>query len=137
MKLSLLRETFTKESTGGILTIDNEFFCYTLEDTDRLLENTPHAKVYGKTAIPRGTYPVTIDFSPKYQRNMPHILNVPGFEGIRIHKGNYPKDTEGCILVGQKRAPDAVLESKLAFNKLYPKLIAAQNAREDIFITIA
>lgn len=137
MKIFLSRDAFTNSSTGGTLAIDGDFFCFTLEDKDRELEKYPDKKVYGQTAIPRGVYPVTIDFSPKYQRNMPHILDVPGFKGIRIHSGNTHEDTEGCILLGQKRAYKTVLESKLAFDKFYNKLIAANNAGEDTYITIA
>lgn len=137
MKLFLSRDTFTNSSTGGVLAINDEFFCYTLEDKDRQLETHPNAKVFGQTAIPRGVYTVTIDFSPKYQKNMPHVLGVPGFQGIRIHPGNTDADTEGCILLGQKRAYNTVLESKLAFDKFYPILLSAVNSNEHVELTIA
>lgn len=137
MKLLLKRDAFTNSSTGGVLIINDEFFCFTLEDKDRLLESKPDAKIFGQTAIPRGVYPVTIDFSPKYQKNMPHVLEVPGFQGIRIHPGNTDEDTEGCILLGQKRAYNTVLESKLAFDRFYTILLSAVNAGEHVELTIA
>lgn len=117
MKLKLIRDTFTDESTIGKLYIDGSEFCNTLEDYDRRME-AGGKKVYGKTCVPRGTYEVIIDFSPKYNREMPHILNVPGFEGVRIHSGNVAADSEGCILVGSIRNKDFIGNSKTTFNKL-------------------
>lgn len=80
-----------------------------------------------ETAIPRGRYEVVIDYSNRFQRLMPHILNVPQFDGVRIHWGNYPVDTEGCPLIGLAYdAPShSILQSKLAFGQFFPKLDAA------------
>ena len=83
-------------------------------------------KVPGKTAIPEGTYNVDITFSERFQRNMPLVENVPGYAGIRIHPGNYPVDTEGCLLPGTTHdSADFVGNSRIAFEALYPKLQAA------------
>jgi hypothetical protein len=123
MKLKLVRDRFTEKSTEGNLYIDGQFECYTLEDKDRKIEDAGcSAKVYGETCIPRGTYYVTIDWSPHFNRNMPHVNDVPCFEGIRIHVGNRPEDTEGCILVGTKEDDDFIEHSADAFKAFVGKL---------------
>ena len=124
MRLTLERFDFTDTSTIGRLTVDGEFFCYTLEDADRNLE-CGGDKIYGKTAIPRGTYKVIIDWSNRFKREMPHILDVPGFEGIRVHSGNMAEDTEGCILVGSRYTKDYLYNSKATFDTLFARLDAA------------
>ena len=136
MNLYLFRDTFTETSTTGPLFIDDIFECYVLEDQDRKLESGG-TKVYGKTAIPRGRYQVVLDWSPKYGRDMPHVLDVPGFEGIRIHTGNKPEDTEGCLIVGQERVPNYVRNSKLAFDALLHKMKLTWANGEEVWITIA
>ena len=131
MQLKLIAIKKTPNSTISTLLINEEFFCYVLEDVDRGLTQTMSLvdilakKVPGQTAIPEGTYDVTIDFSNRFQCDMPLIENVPGYQGIRIHSGNYPKDTEGCLLVGNDVAPDMVLNSRVAFAAFFPKLKAA------------
>lgn len=86
---------------------DGKSYCNALEDTDRGLTSDMTAgqiakkKVYGKTAIPKGEYVVTITYSPKFRRNMPLVNNVKGFEGIRLHPLNKPEDSLGCIGFGK------------------------------------
>jgi hypothetical protein len=121
MKLLLKRDTFTEKSTTGMLTLDGDFECFTLEDRDRNLEDGGE-KIQNETAIPRGIYPVVLDFSPRFQRILPHVLNVPQFTGVRIHSGNRPEDTEGCILVGQSRSGDWVSHSQKAMEALFDKM---------------
>ena len=118
MKLNLHRIYFGETYTIGRLSIDGEYFCDTLEDKYRDLSK--EAKVYGKTAIPFGTYKVLMTYSAKFRRKLPILLNVPHFEGIRIHSGNIPEHTEGCILVGENKEKGKVLNSK----KWETKLIA-------------
>jgi len=118
MNLKLIRQIFTSKSTIGSLFIDDKFECYTLEDVVR----APGIKIPGVTAIPYGIYEVIIDYSNRFARNMPHVLNVPMFEGIRIHSGNTASDTEGCILLGTTTGKDIIYESKAAFVKFYLKL---------------
>jgi hypothetical protein len=130
MDLLLIRRWYTDRSTIGTLYLDNLFEMYTLEDIER------EVKVPGKTAIPRGKYRIVLDWSNRFQKIMPHILDVPGFEGIRIHAGNTARDTEGCILVGLRREPDFVSDSKIAFNRLFMKMEIARKKNEPISIEI-
>jgi hypothetical protein len=133
MKLNLERRWLTEHSTIGVLDIDGEFFGFSLEDRMR----EPGVKVPGKTCIPEGTYPVILSWSPKNQRIMPRLLNVPNFTGILIHPGNTEDDTLGCILVGYKYQTDKITESRLAFNALFDKLRFATLSGEVISITIS
>lgn len=126
LDLVLVRDLFNEKCTHGSLFIDGNFECYTLEDKDRGLESGGK-KVYGSTAIPNGSYKAVIDFSPRFKKDMIHILDVPGFVGIRIHAGNTSEDTEGCILVGNIRAEDAIYQSRRALDALFPKIQSAIN----------
>lgn len=94
----------------GVLIADVEMMCNTLEDTVRDLKSEAD-KVYGQTAIPAGRYKVVMSMSPRFKRVLPEILNVPYFTGIRIHRGNAAKDTEGCILPGKNDIVGAVSNS--------------------------
>jgi Family of unknown function (DUF5675) len=118
MDLKVTRKVYTPHSTIGELYIDGQFECYTLEDTVR----GPGIKIPGATAIPIGRYQVLIDYSNRFQRNMPHVLDVPGFDGIRIHSGNTDKDTEGCILLGKTEGNDFIGHSKEEFDQFFAKL---------------
>ena len=131
MILQLVRKEFRDESTIGELSIDNVFECFTLEDAVRPV------KIPGRTAIPAGTYEVAVTFSDKFQKLLPLLMNVPNFEGVRIHPGNRPEDTEGCILVGTTKGPepDFIGNSRAAFAELFPKIQAA-TAGEKVFIDI-
>jgi hypothetical protein len=144
MNLTLQREPSTPQSTPGKLYIDGVFYCYTLEDPVRERRNDDGSlidvaawKIPGVTAIPSGRYAVIIDQSSRFKRLMPHILDVPGFDGIRIHPGNTSADTEGCVLVGQVRnSLYDILQSKLAFNPLFTRLQATLGLNEQIFIDV-
>ena len=138
MVIQVKRKTYTNRSTVGEMWLNGIFECYTLEDEMREKDGVPVAewKVPKRTAIPLGTYGVTIDLSSRFGRLMPHILNVPGFSGIRIHSGNTDKDTEGCILLGQERAADFIGHSKLAFDSFFPQLQDALTRAELVTITI-
>jgi len=130
MKLKLIRQPSSEKSTQGVLYLDDVWECFTLEDVVRPV------KIPKETAIPEGSYKVVLDYSNRYKRIMPHILNVPNFEGIRIHAGNTMEDTEGCILVGRGSERDKITQSRLAFNQLFEKLSKAQALAEGIDITI-
>jgi hypothetical protein len=119
MNLTLRRKWLSAASTVGELSIDGVFECFVLEDRYR---PAPEAKVKGATCIPLGRYEVRITPSPKFKRDLPLLLEVPGFEGVRIHPGNTAADTEGCLLPGRVRHGEAVQESRLAFDALFEKL---------------
>lgn len=116
MELTLYREKSTTQSTSGELHIDGKLFLYTLEDITRDI------KIPGQTAIPFGRYKVILNNSQRFQKRMPLLLDVPGFEGVRIHSGNTAADTEGCILVGMKPGIDCISNSRDAFMALMNKL---------------
>jgi hypothetical protein len=142
MELQLKREIFTDISTIGSLTIDGKFECYILEDKDRGINNTltleqiMRVKVYGKTAIPYGRYEIDWTMSARFKKMMPILLNVIGWSGIRIHKGNTEIDSLGCLLCGTRKITNRITESTIATNKLYAKIEAAKKQGQRIFITI-
>lgn len=110
----------------GELLVDGIFECFTLEDLER------EVKIKGETAIPKGTYKIIINESNRFKKQLPLLLNVPNFEGVRIHSGNTNHDTEGCILVGQSRNKNYIGQSRKAFDKLFKKMQKAK----DITISI-
>ena len=139
MELLLKRIYSGSSYTIGHLYINGNYYCDVLEDVDRGLSNDmseeqiKKIKVYGRTAIPKGTYKVEVTYSPKFKRYLPILLNVKGFSGIRIHSGNTPEDTLGCILVGYNKEKGKVLNSRVTSDKLTALL---RNTKEEIYITI-
>ncbi len=138
MQLRLVREPTIGGATLGVLFCDGVYFSFTLEDPIREVAGAPVAswKVHGHTAIPAGRYRVMVTWSPRFNRVLPLLVAVPGFEGIRIHRGNRPQDTEGCILVGFQRAHAVVLDSKPAELELLRRLEAEQEAGREVWIDI-
>ena len=156
MELVLERKWKKSNYTIGILSIDGKRFCETLEDVDRNLnssmsvEQIKDIKKPNETAIPTGTYKVTLDiFSPKFGNKsfykktcngkLPRILNVKGFDGILIHVGegiNGKDLTSGCILVGKNTIKGGLTNSKECFKKLYAKLKTAIDNKKQITIRI-
>jgi len=128
MEIKVIRKTFSKESTIGELHINGKFFCYTLEDFDRDsnkdgdLDDAGEAKVYGLTAIPRGKYNLVLSFSNRFQKYLPEIPNVKGFEGIRIHAGNKAADSHGCILLGTTKGENFIGASVAAMTRFMAEL---------------
>lgn len=129
MKLMLKRKFLGPDYTIGDLFIDGEFFCNTIEDAVRKLPaacpDTPKGrnctckeKVYAQTAIPAGTYKVTIEYSPRFKRRLPRLHNVPHFIGILIHSGNTAKDSAGCIIVGFNTVKGKVTGSRATSDRL-------------------
>lgn len=140
MKLILLREESRNEFTPGELLLNGTHFCWTLEDQIREVKGVSPVewKVFGKTAIPEGTYRVILNWSNRFKRQMIEILNVPGFAGIRIHNGQTEKNTDGCILVHYKRAEDLRLKDydKTAMYDIETAVLKALTGKEQISIEI-
>lgn len=128
MKILLKRQIRTADFTLGELFIDGVSFCQTVEDMERM----EGEKVFGKTAIPKGTYKVIVNRSEHFGKDMPLLLNVPMFEGVRIHSGNSASDSLGCIIVGMIRTLNGVGMSRVAFSKLMDKIVG----QKDVTITI-
>jgi len=131
MDLLIKRQASKDGATLGELFIDGKFFCFSLEDEVRT-----GPKIPGKTAIPAGQYEVVIDYSPHFGRLLPHILDVPNFDGVRIHAGNFQGDTDGCVLVGNTKGVASIGESRAAFSILYQILKEAITHHETIFLRI-
>jgi hypothetical protein len=142
MHLLIHRQIWTSNSTISKCLIDGVFEAFILEDVDRGLDSSMpveeimQKKVKGKTCIPTGTYTVKITMSNRFKQMMPLLLNVPGYAGIRMHPGNTDLDTEGCLLPGESRAIDKVLNSRKAYAKIFAKMEAAEERGEEITITI-
>jgi len=152
MKLLLDRKYKKDTYTIGILYIDGIRFSETIEDADRgLSDSMPEAEIkklkkYGVTAIPTGTYEVKLTYSPKYATRtigkkyggkVPQVMNVKGYQGIRIHPGNTAEDSLGCILPGKNLEKGKVLQSTATYYNLMDKyLVPATKKGEKITITI-
>lgn len=108
MNLEIKRGKPTENSVIGELFLNGTFECYTLEGTH--------------TMIPAGIYPVTLYNSPIHNYVVPLLQNVPHRDYIEMHIGCFPKDTKGCILVGQRKSLDCILGSRDAFKALMAKL---------------
>lgn len=132
-----------KDYTIGKLYIDGEYFCDILEDTDRGITQNDNitkiksVKVYGKTAIPKGTYYIDLDtVSPKfkdklwaiqYDGKIPRLKEVPGFDGVLIHPGNTPNETLGCLLCGDNKVKGKVINSVSRFHELMKILLSSED----------
>ena len=131
MKLTLQRYLFAEDYTMGLLFIDGVYFCDTIEDKYRG-QDLKKTKVMNETCIPYGVYDVKITYSPKYKKDMPQILDVPYFTGVRIHSGNTAKDSSGRVIVGIKSENGKVLESRKAYNTLIKRLETAKYIKIDV-----
>ena len=153
MELKVKRKAFEKDYTIGDLYIDGKFFSNTIEDCDRgltqdmPLEEIKAKKVYGKTAIPTGTYEIDMNtISPKfkdrswakpYGGKLPRLIGVKGFEGVLLHVGNTASNSSGCLLVGKNSIKGMITDSTRTFHTLMSKyLLPAKVQGEHITITI-
>ena len=154
MQITVKRSYRGNNYTVGHLYIDGKFFCDTMEDVDRGLNDRmpltqiKSIKIKGKTCIPYGTYAVSMDIqSPKYSNytkypyalavkgKMPRVMDVPGFEGVLIHPGTTANDTEGCLLVGENKVKGKLINSQITWKKLCKMLLEASNKKEKITIS--
>lgn len=136
MLIEIIRDDERATKTFGKMFIDGKYFGETLEDTDRELESGGE-KVYGQTAIPRGRYEMIITPSRHFKREMPEVLNVPGFEGVRIHGGNTEADTLGCPLLGQVRTDVGVANCTGINERFLLTLQAALQRGEEVWLQIS
>lgn len=149
MLVQLKRILKGEDATIGELYVNDKYITDTLEDPVRPLPETcPYTskgkscqcveKQYGNTAIPAGTYKLTLSYSPRFKKILPEILEVPHFLGIRIHSLNTSSQTEGCVGVGKwdGKNPNWISNSRVEFNKLFKILEKAYKVREEIYIEI-
>ena len=154
MKIKVKRIYRGPEYTIGHLYVNDVYVCDTLEDRDRGLDyrmslsKIKAKKIAGKTAIPTGIYRMTLDIkSPKFGSKafykevcdgyLPRLIGVPGYEGVLIHVGNTPNDTDGCILVGYNKVKGQVIDSRNAFMKLWDShLKIAKQSKMEIVIEV-
>jgi hypothetical protein len=142
MKLKLLRRFRGETYTIGSLYIDGKYFCDVLEDKDRgltqsmTLSEIAKIKVMHQTAIPTGTYKVIANLSPAKKRMLPRLLDVPGFSGILVHRGNTKDDSSGCLIVGENKVKGMVINSTQYEKRLVEILTEAQDKGEEITIEI-
>lgn len=130
--------------------INNEYICDAIEDVDRMLDDSmtlseiQSKKVYAQTAIPTGTYRLTLNVvSPKFSKKtyyknfcggkLPRVLNVKGFDGILWHRGSSEKDSAGCLILGYNKVKGQVINSQQAFEKLYKILDEANKKGEKLY----
>jgi nitrous oxidase accessory protein NosD len=133
MRLTLTRIERVEDATIGKLEIDGIQTCFTLEDIVR----PDGVKIPGSTAIPAGTYRVQITYSPRFRVDMPLLVGVPNFTGVRIHSGNIAADTDGCILVGMERTNQGrIIRSRDAYNIVFREINEALISHEDVMIEI-
>lgn len=148
MEIKVIRFSSQKDSTSGIMLIENEFVAYTLEDEER------EVKVYGETAIPTGKYEIKYrqvgGFHTRYASRFPDIhngmlelQNVKNFEYILIHCGNTDENTAGCILIGDSQENNVLMKdgfigkSTQAYKRVYKIISDAMNRGEKVTIEIS
>lgn len=138
LKILIKRIAKRDSYTIGHVFLNGEYFCDSAEDTDRGLSSEMslteilEKKVKSKTAIPTGSYQVTLNVvSPRFSKStkydfcsgkLPRLLNVPGYDGVLIHIGNTPQDTDGCILLGKNNVKGQVVESTSTFKEFYNRI---------------
>lgn len=131
----LLRDVSTDTFTLGQWYFNNKIVGYTCEDRDRYLERGGE-KVPKQTAIPRGYYRITVTFSNRFQKELPLIMDVPQFSGIRVHGGNTNEDTEGCPLLGLKRTADGVQDCKRPVAELTRLIKESEAAGREVWVVV-
>lgn len=116
MKIKVDRIYKGESYTIGKMYLNGEYFCDTLEDAIRPV------KIPNETAIPAGIYKVEVTYSPRFKRNLPLLVDVPNYTGIRIHNGSNKDHTSGCILVGFNTSKGILSDSRKISDQLTEKL---------------
>lgn len=148
MKIQHVRHFFADKYTISKIYVDGKYFCDAIEDTDRGLnssmteEQIRAVKIQSQTAIPYGTYALTIDVvSPRFSQRavynpikgkLPRLLDVKGFDGVLVHIGNTERDTAGCVIVGKNTNKGMVTDSNRTFFQLYTQFQRAKAKGEKI-----
>ena len=141
-KFILQRSYYNDSYTIGRLSFDGEYLCDTLEPPSLHLSQTDdtqkilNAKQQGYRAIPQGVYELAITYSPRFRQRLPLLLNVPCFEGIRIHAGNYPRDAQGCVLPGWNTKKGMVTGSREALARIMAKIQSYSRKDEGVSIEV-
>ena len=130
MILTVVREPSKNGATLGELLLDGVHEAWTVEDEVR------DVKIPGETAIPAGKYRVVLTMSKRFGKVLPELLNVPNYEGVRIHSGNTAADTHGCILIGEEKSPTGVLRSREAMVELMAALTGVIENGEQVWIEV-
>ena len=142
MRITVQRRYLGETYTIGTMFINGNYFCDTLEDKVRDLNkdgdllDEGEEKVYAETAIPYGKYRVILNYSPKFKRELPLLLNVKHFEGIRIHRGRTASHSSGCLIVGENKVKGQVINAEKYEVELVKRIREAISHNEEIWIII-
>lgn len=136
MELRVERKWKKEGYTIGRFYVDGKLFCNSLEDEVREIDKNGVGKIKGKTAIPAGRYKVIYNWSPKFSRNLPRLLDVPWFDGILIHPGNSADDSAGCILVGYNKEKGRLVDSRDVSDRLNVLIEDEQRHGREVWIEI-
>lgn len=140
MEITVIRTVKEAGFTIGHMTV-KDLSLWTLEDGVREVPGVPVCewKQYGQSAIPVGRYQVVVTYSNRFKRELPLLIGVEGFTGIRIHAGNSAEDTEGCLLVGRglNQAGDRITDSRTALSDLMQVLDDAYDRGEEVWLDIS
>jgi hypothetical protein len=141
MNIILSRYKLSKTHTLGLLYIDGEYCCHTLEDAAR------DRKIKHQTCIPTGTYEIKFreadtPMTKKYRKKFSWFTNhlelqaVPNFNYVYLHIGNSVKDTSGCLLIGEYIKDRKLYNSTIAFSRTYKTITAALDCGEEVTIKV-
>lgn len=132
MKIEVIRTYFNQNYTKGVMLVDNKFFGYTLEPQRK----GSSEKSYLNRCIDTGKYVAEYEYSAKFKKHLIELKNVRNHTEIKIHAGNYRKDTRGCILVGLRSDVGCVLDSRIAVESLNTMAKNAKNSNVKIEVEV-